>query len=99
MTFELLQSNIPVLAACPVVPSCNTLWGWSYMTAVANLDATFSDFGYVGDIVVLLQRRQDGLDCFHVAVQLRAERLQFLDALLVVAQLLEDVVQVGAGDY
>jgi hypothetical protein len=33
MTFELLQSNIPVLAACPVVPSCNTLWGWSYMTA------------------------------------------------------------------
>lgn len=33
MTFELLQSDIPVLAACPVVPSCNTLWGWSYMTA------------------------------------------------------------------
>ena len=65
--------------------------------AVADLDATFSDFGYVGDIVILLQRRQDGLDCLHVAVQLGAERFQFLDALLVVAELLEDFIQVVAG--
>jgi len=34
---------------------------------------------------------------FHVAVQLGAERLQLLDALLVVAQLIEDFIQVGAG--
>lgn len=33
MCFEVLQSHIPVLAACPVVPVCNYLWWWNYMNA------------------------------------------------------------------
>lgn len=33
MCFELLQSDIPILAACPLVPCTNTLWLWSYMNA------------------------------------------------------------------
>lgn len=33
MCFELMQSDIPVIAACPVVPVCNTLWWWNYMNA------------------------------------------------------------------
>lgn len=33
MCFELLQSDIPVLAACPLVPCANTLWWWSYTSA------------------------------------------------------------------
>ena len=33
MCFDLLQSHIPVLAACPVVPVCNELWWWNYMNA------------------------------------------------------------------
>jgi dipeptidyl aminopeptidase/acylaminoacyl peptidase len=32
MTFEVLQSTIPVIAACPVVPVCNQLWWWNYMS-------------------------------------------------------------------
>ena len=33
MCFEILQSHIPVLAACPIVPVCNYLWWWNYMNA------------------------------------------------------------------
>lgn len=33
MCFEILQSAIPVVAACPVVPVCNQLWWWNYMSA------------------------------------------------------------------
>jgi acetyl esterase/lipase len=33
MCFDLLQSSIPVIAACPLVPACNQMWYWSYMTA------------------------------------------------------------------
>ena len=33
MCFEIMQSRIPVVAACPVVPVCNTLWWWEYMNA------------------------------------------------------------------
>lgn len=33
MCFELLQSTIPIIAACPVVPVCNQLWWWNYMSA------------------------------------------------------------------
>ncbi len=33
MCFEILQSHIPVIAACPVVPVCNYLWWWNYMNA------------------------------------------------------------------
>ena len=33
MCFEILQSAIPVIAACPVVPVANTLWWWNYMPA------------------------------------------------------------------
>lgn len=33
MCFDLLQSDIPILAACPLVPCTNTLWLWSYMNA------------------------------------------------------------------
>ena len=31
MCFEILQSAIPVVAACPVVPVANQLWWWNYM--------------------------------------------------------------------
>ena len=33
MCFDLLQSSIPIIAACPLVPACNQMWYWSYMTA------------------------------------------------------------------
>ena len=33
MCFDILQSSIPVIAACPVVPACNTLWHWNYCSA------------------------------------------------------------------
>ena len=33
MCFELLQSDIPVIAACPIVPVCNQLWYWNYLGA------------------------------------------------------------------
>ena len=33
MCFELLQSHIPVLAACPLAPCTNPLWLWSTTTA------------------------------------------------------------------
>ena len=33
MCFDILQSSIPVVAACPVVPACNTLWHWNYCSA------------------------------------------------------------------
>ena len=33
MTFEILQSTIPVIASCPVVPVCNQLWWWNYMSS------------------------------------------------------------------
>ena len=33
MCFDILQSSIPVVAACPVVPACNTLWYWNYCNA------------------------------------------------------------------
>ena len=33
MCFDLLQSHIPVLAACPIVPVANELWWWNYMNA------------------------------------------------------------------
>ena len=33
MCFDLLQSHIPILAACPIVPVCNELWWWNYMNA------------------------------------------------------------------
>lgn len=33
MCFDILQSTIPVIAACPVVPACNTLWHWNYCNA------------------------------------------------------------------
>lgn len=33
MCFDILQSSIPVIAACPVVPACNTLWHWNYCNA------------------------------------------------------------------
>ena len=33
MCFDILQSSIPVVAACPVVPACNTLWYWNYCSA------------------------------------------------------------------
>ena len=33
MCFEILQSEIPVIAACPLVPACNQLWYWTYLTA------------------------------------------------------------------
>ena len=29
MCFDIMQSHIPVIAACPVVPSCNTLFMWN----------------------------------------------------------------------
>ena len=83
-------------AVAAVVYVYSASFGEGY--AVADLDAGFCDLGDVGDIVVLLQGCEDGLDSFHVAVQLCAERLQLLDALLVVAELLPDFVQVGAGD-
>lgn len=33
MCFEILRSDIPVIAACPVVPACNQLWYWNYADA------------------------------------------------------------------
>lgn len=33
MCFEILQSSIPVIAACPIVPACNQLWYWNYADA------------------------------------------------------------------
>ena len=33
MCFELLQSHIPVLAACPLAPCTNPLWLWSYISS------------------------------------------------------------------
>ena len=33
MCFEILRSDIPVIAACPVVPACNQLWYWNYANA------------------------------------------------------------------
>ena len=33
MCFDILQSSIPVIAACPVVPACNQLWHWNYCNA------------------------------------------------------------------
>ena len=33
MVFELLQTAIPVIAGCPCVPVCNTLWWWNYMNS------------------------------------------------------------------
>ena len=33
MCFDILQSAIPVVAACPVVPACNQLWHWNYCSA------------------------------------------------------------------
>lgn len=30
MTFEILQSAIPVIASCPVAPVANQLWWWNY---------------------------------------------------------------------
>ena len=33
MCFEIMQSRIPVIAACPVVPCCNELWIWEWMNA------------------------------------------------------------------
>ena len=33
MCFEILRSDIPVIAACPVVPACNQLWYWNYASA------------------------------------------------------------------
>ena len=33
MCFDILQSSIPVVAACPVVPACNQLWHWNYCGA------------------------------------------------------------------
>jgi hypothetical protein len=33
MVFEILQSRIPVIAACPLVPTANTLLAWNYCNA------------------------------------------------------------------
>ena len=33
MCFDLLQTDIPIIAACPLVPVCNQLWWWNYMNA------------------------------------------------------------------
>lgn len=33
MCFELLQSHIPILAACPLAPCANTLWVWNTIDA------------------------------------------------------------------
>ena len=33
MCFKILRSDIPVIAACPVVPACNQLWYWNYASA------------------------------------------------------------------
>lgn len=33
MCFDILQSSIPVIAACPVVPACIPLWYWNYCSA------------------------------------------------------------------
>ncbi len=47
MCFELLQSDIPIIAACPVVPACNTLWYWNYCNA-ARKEFCTSKMGFTG---------------------------------------------------
>ncbi len=48
MCFEVLQSHIPVIAACPIVPVCNTLWWWNYMNAARRSSAA-KRLGLTGD--------------------------------------------------
>ena len=66
--------------------------------AVADLNTVFHNFDDVGHIVILLQGSEDLLDSFHVAVQLVTQRLKLLDAFFVVAELVPDFIQVGAGN-
>ena len=47
MCFDILQSSIPVVSACPVVPACNTLWYWNYCSADRKKFCT-EKVGFVG---------------------------------------------------
>ena len=47
MCFELLQSHIPVLAACPLAPCTNPLWMWSTTTA-ARKSFCAEKMGFIG---------------------------------------------------
>ncbi len=52
MTFELMQSHIPVLAACPVVPACNGLWYHVYCDA-ARKRYLWGKLGFTGTMPTL----------------------------------------------
>ena len=47
MCFEIMQSRIPVIAACPVVPCCNQLWIWEWMNA-ARRQFVAQKMGFTG---------------------------------------------------
>ena len=47
MCFYIMQSVIPVIAACPLVPVCNWLWWWSY--APSSYKSYFAtNAGFIG---------------------------------------------------
>lgn len=48
MCFEILQSAIPVVAACPVAPVANELWWWNYMP-IAYRQFCAEHMGFVGE--------------------------------------------------
>lgn len=47
MTFELLNSTIPVIASCAVVPVCNYVWWWTYMNSTRR-SYVATHLGFVG---------------------------------------------------
>lgn len=47
MCFDLLLSDIPIIAACPLVPAVNTMWWWEYMNATRR-QFTSQKMGFVG---------------------------------------------------
>ena len=47
MCFDLLQSHIPIIAACPIVPVANELWWWNYMNATRRKFAA-EKMGFTG---------------------------------------------------